>query len=134
MSWASLRADADVNGVREDCSPVAAGALAEHAIEDLAEPDLLVLGEICDEHAGDWIAVQHPVPHLLARAERWPLGRLLDADVLSPAFVNRRRRTLGSEAWNSSGGGSSGRPGNSGATADNALMNSCRNSSSAGAP
>ena len=31
---------------------------------------------------GDRVAVQHPVPHLLARAERRPLGRLLDPDVL----------------------------------------------------
>jgi hypothetical protein len=63
----SFRPDADVDRVREDGSPVPAGALAEHAVEDLAQPRLLLLSEIeiRDHRARDRVAVQHPVPHLL---------------------------------------------------------------------
>jgi hypothetical protein len=115
-------------GRPQDGTPVCPSALAEHAVQDLPESRPLVLAEIREQHAGDGVAVQHPVPHLLPRAERWPLGRADDANVMQPGIGQP------SATWNSSGGGSSGRPGNSGATAVSAPMKNCRNSSSAGEP
>jgi hypothetical protein len=110
------------------------GSLAQHAVQDLTQAGLLALGAVCDVHARDRVAVQHPVPHLLPRAERWPLGGPLDADVLQsrlgqpPAQDIRvghlefeRRRIVG-EA------------GNPEATAVSAALKNWTNSSSAGEP
>jgi hypothetical protein len=47
-SGVSLRPNADIDRVREDDSPVRLGALAQHAVQDLAESRSLVLAEICD--------------------------------------------------------------------------------------
>jgi hypothetical protein len=46
-----LRPDADVDRVRQDCSPVCPGALAEHAVQDLPESHSLILSEVRDQHA-----------------------------------------------------------------------------------
>jgi hypothetical protein len=68
-SHASLRPDADVDGVCEHGSPVRSGALTEHAVEDLAQARSLFLRKVCDQRARDRIAVQHPVPWLAAPDE-----------------------------------------------------------------
>ncbi len=65
-SRASLRSDADVHHIRENGSPVRHGPLADHPIEDLAQPLSLFLTQVRDQHARDRVAVVRPVPKLLS--------------------------------------------------------------------
>ena len=111
----------------------AVGALADHAVEYLDDVFVLPVGEVGDEHAGDRVAADGPVPQLLSGPQRDRLLLLvLTVTSFRPALTSRCRKTLGSATWNSRSGWSSGGASNSGTTACAALMKTCRASNSAG--
>ena len=74
IQGASFCPDADVDRVREHSSSVRIGALAEPLVEDLAQAPLLVLAEVCDEHARETATSRqltlHPFEAQVLRDER----------------------------------------------------------------
>ena len=58
--------NSDVQRRRQHGRAVAAGSLADHAVEYLDDVGALLVGEVGDEHAGDRVAAEAPVPQLLS--------------------------------------------------------------------
>ena len=98
IQGASFCPDADVDRVCEHSSPARIGALVEPLVEDLAQPPLLVLAEVCDQHARDRVAVHTTQSHIScpeANAGRSTVRSTRTS--FSPASVSLWRKTSGSD-------------------------------------